>query len=189
MNERSTHILDKLDAMAVACAGTSDDVKRVFHLEYLALVGELLLEQGRGTALLGPLLDIHEGLDEAHCSQPGRKLENERRADMQTASPHMMARVCSVIDILIASGLSSDHAAQIVSRQMMSRRLILPVEGGDARGWKRVEIWRHRLVTLAKAHPQFEASQKFKEQLLAEYGAETATHALSQPLWDRRALA
>ena len=137
--------------------------------------------------MLGPLLDIHESLEDSYRRQRTEKLETERRQALQIASPRVMARVAAVIDLLIVAGLSTDHAAQVVSRQMLARNLVLPEEGGDARGWKRVQIWHHRLVTIGRTHPQFELAQAFKTELLEKYGANAAVLAMSQPLWDRRA--
>ena len=178
--------LDRLETLAEACLVVGDETKNDLRLEYLAVIGEFLLEQGRGTTLLGPLLDIHEALEEVYRRQRGQKLENERRQTMQIASPWVMARVSAVIDILVASGVSLDHAAQVVSRQMMARKLALPEEGGDSRGWKRVQIWHHRLITIGGTHPQFEAVQLFKKELLEKHGPNTPALALNQPLWDLR---
>ena len=186
MNDRTVLNLDKLEAIATACASTGGKDSQALHLEYLALIGEMLLEQNRGTAVLGPLLDIHDSLEEIYQRQRGQQLESERRQAMQIASPWVMARVSAVIDILMASGFSSDHAAQIVSRQMMARNLALPEEGGDSRGWKRVQIWHHRLATIGRTHPQFEACQLFKDDIVGRHGPEPAALALNQALWDRR---
>jgi hypothetical protein len=186
-NPSRVHALERLDAVAGACLVVGEDAKNELRLEYLALIGEFLLEQGRGTAVLAPLLDIHEALEEVYRRQRGQKTESERRQSMQIASPWVMARVCAVIDILMASGVSADHAAQAVSRQLMASKLSLPEEGGDSRGWKRVQIWHHRLTTIGRAHPQFEAAQRFKDELFGKHGATTAALALNHPLWDRRA--
>jgi hypothetical protein len=181
--------LDRLDAVAGACLVVGEDAKNELRLEYLALIGEFLLEQGRGTAVLAPLLDIHEALEESYRRQRGQKIENERRQSMQIANPWVMARVCAVIDILVASGVSADHAAQALSRQLMASKLSLPEEGGDSRGWKRVQIWHHRLTTIGRAHPQFEVAQRFKDELLGKHGSNIAALAMTNPLWDRRARA
>ncbi len=181
--------LRRLVGVSEACLTAGEDTRDDLHLEYLALIGEFLLEQGQGTAVLGPLLDIHDILEELYQRQRGQKLESERRQAMQVASPWVMARVSAVIELLVASGVSADHAAQIVSRQMVARKLVLPEEGGDSRGWKRVQIWHHRLMTLGRTHPQFDAAQLFKEELLQKHGAKTASLAVSQALWDRRAAA
>ncbi|MEQ1576314.1 MAG: hypothetical protein ABL894_01560 [Hyphomicrobium sp.] len=186
MSDHSKLTLDKLEAVAAACLHASDDAKKALYLEYLALAGELILEQYRGTAILSPLLDIHDHLDDLYYRQPSGYQSEDRRKDLQAANPQVMARVCAVIDILVAAGFSPDHAAQTVTRQLMTRKLMLPEEGGDSRGWKRVQIWRHRLTTLGRAHPQFEASQSFKNELIAAYGAGVANKALTQALWDRR---
>jgi hypothetical protein len=186
MSDRIAATLEKLEAIAVACAQPDAPKSRAFQLEYLALIGELLLEQNRGTAILGPLLDIHDTLEATYQRQNGERIERERRQALVNASPWVMARVSAVIDILVAAGISADHAAQVVSRQMMARNLALPEEGGDSRGWKRVQIWHHRLTTLGRTHPQFEASQNFKDELFVKYGAGAAERALSIPLWDRR---
>lgn len=185
-NHSAGGALERLEAVAAAFSSAGAEDQSELRLEYLALIGELLLEQGHGTAVLGPLLDIHETMDAAYLKQRSTKIENERRRSMQTAGPRVMARVAAVIDLLVASGMSTDHAAQITSRQLLARKLDLPEEGGDSRGWKRVQIWHHRLVTIGRTHPQFKAAQAFKIELLEIHGPDAAALAVSQPLWDRR---
>jgi len=177
--------IEKLASVAMASSTADEAGKRILWLEYLALVGEHLLDHGCSPAVLGPLLDIHEDL-QTQYSNITKRDGDERRRNMQVASPMVMGRITAVIDILIAAGFSADNAAQIVSRQMLARNLGLPEEGGDSRGWKRVQIWHHRITTLGKAHPQFETYQAFKNELLALHGQQTASLAVGQAMWDRR---
>jgi hypothetical protein len=182
----ATETLDKIEAMAAAYATAAEDAKKAIALEYIALVGHFLIDQGRSDRILFPLLDVLEELEAALSSSQNHMGGEDRRQGDTDASPHMLARVSAVIDLLTAAGFSQEHAAQILTRQMLSQRLKLPLTGGDPRGWRRVHLWRQRFLATGRESPQWAMYVSFKEELLMTFGTGLAHAAVRNPIWDRR---
>lgn len=187
MYDRSKPVFEKLGALAAICEATaSEATAKAVRLEYLSIIAEYLHAEGASMQTLCPLLDLHADLEVIYDNQPSRQLDNERRRIEAGFNSEIMARVCAVLDILAASGLGQDRAAQIVSRQMMVQKFSLPETGGDARGWRRVQIWYQRMLALGGAHPEANTFEQFRDELLSTYGGGVAAAILSQPVWDRR---
>jgi hypothetical protein len=185
MTDRGIRTLDKIEALAAAYANAAPAAKRAIAVEYVALLGDFLIEQGRGQRVLFPLLDLLEELEQEQSASHSSS-EEERRQGCAEASPDVLARVVAAIDVLIAAGFSQEHASQVVARQMLTQRLKLPEGGGDPRGWRRVQIWRQRFLAAGRASPQWAMYVRFKEELHKTFGAKLASAAVRQPIWDRR---
>ncbi len=186
MSEASSNTLDKIEAAAALYAAAPEAKKRAIALEYLALLGHFLIDQKRSDSLLFPLLDVIESLESGQQSGVDVAADEERRQGETEASPQVLARISAVIDLLIAAGFSQEHAAQILTRQMLSKNLKLPATSGDPRGWRRVQLWRQRFLATGRETPEWPTYQEFKDSLIQTYGPAFAHTAVRTPVWDRR---
>jgi len=150
--------------------------------EYLELVGHFLADHGSHQSIAFPLLDIIELLEHA----PGTPPPPERRTGVTEAGDELLAKVAAVIDVLVSSGYSSDHACQVVTRQLIARNVQIPA-GGDARAWRNIQAWRHKLINSKKEGVAWRVYSEFKDELPKIYGTRLAEVAARDAIWDRRA--
>lgn len=143
---------------------------------YLEAVGRYLADQSGDDRLAFPLFDVIEMLE--------RDERPERRESASPPSDKLLAQICAVVDILVSAGYSLDHACQVVTRQMIARNVRV-LSGGDARAWRNLQAWRHKLIAL-KPEPAWKVYQGFKAELVADYGARVAEAAARDAVWDRR---
>ncbi len=47
-----------------------------------------------------------------------------------------------MIDLLVKAGYGEAVAAQLIIRKLLAAGVAPPRQGGDARGWKRLLLWR-----------------------------------------------
>ncbi len=186
MSDTSSNTLDKIEATAALYAAAPETEKRTIALEYLALLGHLLIDQNRSDRLLFPLLDVIEDLESGRERGFEDDPDEDRRQGAMEASPQVLARICAVIDLLIAAGFSQEHAAQILTRQMLSKNLKLPATSGDPRGWRRVQLWRQRFLATGRDTREWPTYQEFKDTLIQTFGPAFAHTAVRTPVWDRR---
>lgn len=175
--------LIRIEALAGSISQAGADSKPQLVREYLDLVGHFLVDQGRGDALAFPLLDVIEQLDSA-----GSNKVEERRKGGSECSDELLAKVSAVIDVLVSAGYSSDHACQLVTRQMIARNVQVPA-GGDARAWRNVQAFRHKLINGKHEGALWRVYSGFKSELPTIYGPKLAESAAREAVWDRRAKA
>lgn len=176
--------LIKIEAMASAIARADASAKPALLHQYLDLIGHYLIDQGRGDALAFPLLDVIEQLDAS-----GRAPQQvERRHGEAECSDELLAKVSAVIDVLVSSGYSTDHASQLVTRQMIARNIQLPA-GGDARAWRNIQAFRHKLINSKHEGVLWRVYTNFKAELPQLYGSRLAEAAAREAVWDRRSKA
>lgn len=108
-----------------------------------------------------------------------------RRGELK-ASEELMARASAIIDLLVHSGHSTEHAAQVITRQLLSVGIQLPECGGDARAWKRLDNWRNNLIHYKRSGPAWDAYCAFKEQLAHIPPDKRLQVAVGERLWDQR---
>lgn len=108
-----------------------------------------------------------------------------RRGEVK-ASEDLMARASAIIDVLVQSGHSPEHAAQVLTRQLLSVGIQLPESGGDARAWKRLLNWRNNLIHYKRAGPAWDIYCAFKEQLAHIPPDKRLQVAVGERLWDQR---
>lgn len=169
-----------LGALAHAYMHADDETKRKGYLAgYVTLLMEYLTEQGVSPAALAPLRTLRDVQLPA-----GRAQDSRRRSEMP--SDAVLARVCAVIDLLIKAGYSDEQAAQRMMRQLLASGLAMPSYGGDARGWKRLLLWRAKLQ--AGLVPQGAEAEyhRLREEIDAIPAAERVDRVLRLRLWDRR---
>jgi hypothetical protein len=144
-------------------------------IAYLEALGRFLQEHGGSSATVAPLSRLA-----AILKSPAP----ERRVAGSIPSDRLLAQVCAVVDILISAGQSADLACQTVTRQMIARDVRV-LAGGDARAWRNLQAWRHRLLAL-KPEPAWGVYQAFKMDLVSDYGTRVAEAAMKEAIWDRR---
>lgn len=110
-----------------------------------------------------------------------------RRGEMR-ASEDLMARASAIVDLLVHSGDSPEHACQVITRQLLSVGIQLPESGGDARAWKRLMNWRNALIHYKRSGRAWDVYCAFKEQLAHIPPEKRIQTAVGERLWDQRQL-
>ncbi len=147
-------------------------------LDCLAAVIEYLRASGLGGDDLKPLIGLEEAL---HT----RTKPPERRKGA-LPSDEMLARACAVLDLFIKLGKSEEQAAQSTVRMLLANRIQPPPQGGDARGWRRLLIWRNKLLQGCATPQALEEYKFFAEELENIPPGERVQRVLEEKLWDRR---
>jgi len=157
--------------------------------KYLAIVIGQLEEDGLSEADLKPLKDL-----EASFCKPGEMSETDMRADRRSSerrdggapSQTLLARLTAVIDLLVKGGYDESDAAQTLMRRLLVAGVPPPLQGGDARGWKRMLFWRadfsHGLAT-PEAKAEYRDFNTYLETIPAQ---DRIQRVLDEHLWDRR---
>lgn len=118
--------------------------------------------------------------------EPHGPYDRDGRRGVLKASEELMARASAVIDLLIQSGQSPEHAAQTITRQLLSVGIQLPECGGDVRAWKRLLNWRNNLIHYKRAGHAWDVYCAFKEGLADIPPDKRIQVAVGERLWDQR---
>lgn len=110
---------------------------------------------------------------------------DERRSVLK-ASNELLARVSAIIDLLVQAGQPPEHAAQLITRQLLAVGIQMPESGGDARAWKRLHNWRNNLIHYKRSGPAWDVYCAFKEALNDIPPDQRLRRAVGERLWDRR---
>ena len=102
------------------------------------------------------------------------------------ASEELMARASAIIDVMVQSGDTPEHASQVITRQLLAVGIELPEQGGDVRAWKRLLSFRNTLIHYIKEGPLRRSYNAFKEQLSGISPDQRLRRAVGEQLWDRR---
>ena len=151
--------------------------------ECLSAVVRGLAEEGLPREDLQPLLDLAAELRE--LVPAAAAMSAERRAG-RPPTDAMLGRVAAVIDLLVKAGYDEEKAAQLIMRKLMAAG-IAPPQGGDARGWKRLLLWRADLSFGVASPEAKEEYRAFSRELDAIPPSERVKRVLEERLWDRRA--
>jgi len=155
----------------------------------LAIVISQIEEDGLPEADLKPLKDLEaslrtpEGLSEQEARAESRASE---RRDGGAPSQTLLARLTAVIDLMVKGGYDESDAAQTLMRRLLAAGVPPPLQGGDARGWKRMLFWRadfsHGLAT-PEAKAEYHDFNAYLETIPAQ---DRIKRVLDEHLWDRR---
>jgi hypothetical protein len=115
----------------------------------------------------------------------GHFVRDARLGEMK-ASEELMARACAIIDVMVQSGDTPEHAAQVITRQLIALGIELPDHGGDVRAWKRLLSFRNTLIHYMHEGPVRKTYSVFKEQLTGIPPDQRLRRAVGEKLWDRR---
>ena len=178
--------IDRLGAALRALRDTYDGNKdeRVTRLgaKCLTLVIRHLAEEGLTAADLSSLIDLETDLKSGLVH---RQQSRERRVGAPP-SDEVLGRLAATIDLLVKAGYDEADAAQILTRKMIGAGITPPRQGGDARGWKRLLLWRADLI-YGVASPAAKAEYKRFTAELDKIPPETRLkRVLDGQLWDRR---
>lgn len=176
------HRLARILELATRYAHGRRAQRRGMAIDYLIELGELMSEVAGDDTIVAPLLDLIPFIAEAEAQLPFE----ERRTSAARPSEAMLVRAVASVELLEDRGYSLEAAGQHVTRQLMRAGAALPTEGGDPRAWKRLLLWRERLLHLRQHHPAWTQYQQFKTEvgLMAHDAAMAA--AMDGRLWNLR---
>jgi len=113
--------------------------------------------------------------------------ERRDRRKRQPASDALIARVCAVIDLLIASGLDEEAACEAMAQRLIVADLPLPRDREKTSSWPK--HLREQGEFLRNAVPTKEATSEY-ESVVTAIGAiaphERVRWVLENDVWDRR---
>jgi two-component system cell cycle response regulator len=118
--------------------------------------------------------------------QPGAAAKRPERRRGYPPSDALLARVCAAMDLLVASGLSEEGAAQVMMRRMIAAGISAPKKGKAPTGWKRLLAWKADLqagLIWDDAGREYEAFAAFIETIPPQ---ERVERVLENKLWNRR---
>lgn len=121
-------------------------------------------------------------------AEPGGIYDRDGRRGEVKASEDLMARASAIVDLLVQSGDTTEHACQVITRQLLSVGIQLPESGGDARAWKRLMNWRNTLIHYKRAGTAWDVYCAFKEKLAGIPAEKRIRMAVGERLWDQRKL-
>jgi translation elongation factor EF-1beta len=174
-----------LRALRHAYAGESSaEDKIAFGLKCLHVLIAQLAQEGVAQEDLQPLIDLETNI-EALKSPVQAEIGPDRRRQ-KSPSELLLARISAVIDLLVKAGYDEEKAAQLASRRMLAAGIPPPDKGGDARGWKRLLIWRENMshgIGSAEAKDEY---RDFTREIEAIPAAERLRRVLDEHLWDLR---
>ncbi len=182
MSDELTGRLAIILALAKRYVATPQAARREVAVEYLFEVGELLNGASGEDDILAPLLDLIPIVADPET----QAAFDERRNGQAPPSDSMMVRVVATIDVLTENGHGNDQAAQLIARQLVRAGVSTPLEGGDARGWRRLQLWRERLFNLKTSSPHWPRYLEFKAQIATQSRQSLLSAALDGTLWNRR---
>lgn len=174
--------LNAIQMLARAYMELPPTERREAALTYLFEVGEILTNAAGSDDIVAPLLDIIPFI--ANCNE--RLGFEERRQSSTEPSATLLARVSIAMDALIGNGHTAEQAAQILARQLVRAGANLPSEGGDPRAWRRLLIWRERLLALKRPAEAWAAYQDQKSALASEPRSAVLAAVNDGSLWNQR---
>jgi hypothetical protein len=108
------------------------------------------------------------------------------RRNRRPPSDIFLARASAVIDLLIKAGNDENEAAQMVMRRLVAAGVLPPLQGGDARGWRRLLEWRSEISQgFGSQEAQLEY-RDFTREIDAIPANERVKRVPDEQLWDRR---
>lgn len=158
--------------------------RRALAIDYLLELGELVGELASDEKILAPLLDLIPFVAEAEAQLP---FEERRNSSAKPSEALLVRAICS-IDLLEDCGYSLEAASQLVTRQLVRSGAALPAEGGDPRAWKRLLLWRERLLHLRHSHAAWPLYQAFKTEVALMPREAAVSAALDGRMWNLRTL-
>ena len=173
---------DSLRRLAQGYGTLQPHERRDAALHYLFEIAELLTLEAGNDEIVAPLLDVIPFIADPAASP----LFQDRRSVSSAPSAAVLARAAGTIDALTTMGHTAESAGQLVARQLVNGRAGLPAEGGDVRGWKRLLIWRERLLALKKPAAGWKVYCEFTKALEAMPRPELVRRAQDGTLWDIR---
>lgn len=159
-----------------------------------------LSARGIDPAELAPLLELRQTIRALHGvvepasehppgsgrPSPAPSGIEEKRSESSVASEALLARASAAIDVLVQSGYTPEHAAQLMTRRLLAMGVVLPQSGGDARAWKRLFTWRENLIHRKRSGPAWDAYLSFRQELAEIPPDERLRRVTGERIWDLR---
>ena len=155
-----------------------------FGTTCLRVVTAQLADEGLPKEDLQPLINLEARLREIIAQMEGGGGANRRKG--RAPSQALLARAAAMIELLIKAGSDEAEAAQICMRRLMAAGIPPPLQGGDARGWKRLLEWRALLSERLVSGGALQEYLDFTSEIEAIPPQERVKRVLDQRLWDRR---
>lgn len=166
--------------------------KAVLGLKCLQAVMAELTAEGVAADDLKPLAEL-ETLILAQKPEPAARPslagfgpQDRDRRRKAPPSNALLARAAVLIDLLIKDGQGEDVASQTVMRHMLLSGVSAPSQGGDARGWRRLQEFRTALHLGSGPEDARVEYEAFTREIHAIPPAQRVDAALTGRLWDRR---
>ncbi|MEG6509988.1 hypothetical protein V6C03_13535 [Methyloligella sp. 2.7D] len=175
--------MTRLEAALQALRDTKgpDESATVLGAKCLSVVIEHLLASGLSKEDLRPLEELRDVARDNKVTAP----EKNRRKGAPP-SDALLGRVAAIIDLLVKAGYEEQEAAQAIMRRLVAAGVSPPVSGGDARGWKRLLVWRSHLLHGVASEEAVESHKEFTAQLEEIPASERVRAVLEHQIWDRR---
>jgi hypothetical protein len=172
--------------------GSATEDKTALGAKCLHVLIAQLAQEGIAQEDLQPLIDLETGI-EALKSQAQEALKPQAQVDsapdrrrQRPPSDMFLARVAATIDLLVKGGYDEAEAAQLITRRMLAAGVPPPEKGGDARGWKRLLVWRENLSHGIGSRDAKEEYRDFTREIETIPAPERLQRVLDERLWDRR---
>ena len=120
------------------------------------------------------------------ATNPPRHPGERRKA--HPPSDALLARVCAVIDLLIASGLSEEIATQTMVQRMIAAGVPVPESEEADNWWKSMLAWKAAFRNGAATDDTLKEYQNVLEAIDSLPLHERVELVLGNELWDRRHL-
>jgi hypothetical protein len=160
--------------------------KASLALECLQAVIAELAADGVSAEDLQPLADLEGLIGRTKRQTPSETQGRRERRHGLSPSPLLLARAAAVIDLLVKAGQDESEAAQTMMRRLVAAGVRPPMQGGDARGWRRLLEWRNQILHGVGSEEARHEYRAFTLEIETIPPSERVSRVLDGRLWDRR---
>jgi diguanylate cyclase (GGDEF)-like protein len=121
-------------------------------------------------------------------SLPRPSPEVKDRRDGSATSQELLARICAVVDLLIASGQNEEHATHIVAQKMLTAGVAAPRNSEGGNWWQAIHAWRAAARNEVATTDALREYQNVVSAIESIPPLERVKCALENELWNRRRL-
>ncbi len=165
-------------------SGSNAEDKTALGAKCLHVLIAQLAQEGVAQEDLQPLIDLETGIESLKSQAQAESAPNRRK--QRPPSDILLARLSAMIDLLIKGGHDEAEAAQLVTRRMLAAGVPPPEKGGDARGWKRLLLWRENLSHGIGSREARDEYRDFSREIETIPASERLQRVFDERLWDRR---
>ena len=128
------------------------------------------------------------GLRVTRARLPRPSPEIKDRRDGLATSQELLARICAVVDLLIASGQSEEHATHIMAQKMLTAGVAAPRNGEGGNWWQAIHAWRAAARNEVATTDALREYQNVVSAIELVPPQERVKCVLESELWNRRRL-
>jgi len=100
----------------------------------------------------------------------------------------LLARICAVVDLLIASGQSEELATHIMAQKMLTAGVAAPRNGEGGNWWQAIHAWRAAVRNEVATADALREYQNVVSAIESVPPKERVKCALENDVWNRRRL-